>query len=350
MAPEQAGGEAVDERADVFALGGILNSILTGTTVFAGKSASDTIQKAASGETAETIARLGACGADTELIALTTACLSLAASDRPKDARAVAQEVAAYRSGVEGRLRQAQADQAAATAEAREQRKRRRVQLALAAALGMLLLSGGAFGWWQQKQTNARDTERRLTESSNHQAAESALDLAEAAMRKDNPVYGEINVALDQAKRRVAAGGADDLRDRLEAALAAQRMLERLDQIADQRWTIAEGQSVFDVAGAQDGYRVAFREYGLDLSAETPEVLVGKVRQSLIAGPIQDALDDWLGVSVTKKTAADPGLIELLAALDPDTERTAVRRAVANKDQAALLARQAGWKGSILPP
>jgi eukaryotic-like serine/threonine-protein kinase len=47
MAPEQARGEAVDARIDVFALGGILAMMLTGKPPFSGDSVIETVQMAA---------------------------------------------------------------------------------------------------------------------------------------------------------------------------------------------------------------------------------------------------------------------------------------------------------------
>ena len=71
MAPEQARGEvdAIDERADVFALGSILCEVLTGPPAFTGRTSAEIQRKAARGETAEALARLEACGADAELVA-----------------------------------------------------------------------------------------------------------------------------------------------------------------------------------------------------------------------------------------------------------------------------------------
>ena len=45
MAPEQARGEAVDARADVFALGATLAAILTGQPAFVGSTARETVER-----------------------------------------------------------------------------------------------------------------------------------------------------------------------------------------------------------------------------------------------------------------------------------------------------------------
>jgi tRNA A-37 threonylcarbamoyl transferase component Bud32 len=72
MAPEQARGtgDNVDERADVFGLGGILCAILTGQPPYTGKGREEVIRKAATGDLGDAITRLDASGADSELIQL----------------------------------------------------------------------------------------------------------------------------------------------------------------------------------------------------------------------------------------------------------------------------------------
>ncbi|MBM3983884.1 MAG: serine/threonine protein kinase, partial [Planctomycetes bacterium] len=126
MAPEQARGEAVDARADVFALGGILAAILTGRPPFAGTSVYDTIIRAAKAEMDDVYDRLDASGADEELIDLAKHCLASRAEDRPANGTAVTAAVASYRAGVEARLRRAEQDAVAAEAKAAEEQNTRR--------------------------------------------------------------------------------------------------------------------------------------------------------------------------------------------------------------------------------
>src|SRR5262249_50074399 len=126
MAPEQARGEPVDARADVFALGGILAVMLTGRPPFLGDTVRDTVFKAARAEVAECFAKLDTCGADADLIAIAKKCLTAKPAARFANGADVAAAVAAYRAGVEQRLRRAERDRAAAEAKATEEVNTRR--------------------------------------------------------------------------------------------------------------------------------------------------------------------------------------------------------------------------------
>ena len=86
MAPEQARGalDTLDERADVFALGSILCEILTGQPAFVGKGGAELYRKAERADLSDALARLDACGADAELVALARSCLAAAPKHRPQ--------------------------------------------------------------------------------------------------------------------------------------------------------------------------------------------------------------------------------------------------------------------------
>jgi serine/threonine-protein kinase len=98
MAPEQARGETcrIDERSDVFGLGGILCAILTGRPPYIGRSAEEICERAAAGDLTCALARLDSCAAEREVVALAKQCLEAGPENRPPDGGAVAAAVTAY--------------------------------------------------------------------------------------------------------------------------------------------------------------------------------------------------------------------------------------------------------------
>ncbi len=104
MAPEQARGEPTDARADVFALGGILCTLLTGHPPYRGNTSLEVLKLAQSADLADAYARLDGCGADAELVALCRRCLSQKPAARPANGQEVADGVSAYLNGVQERL------------------------------------------------------------------------------------------------------------------------------------------------------------------------------------------------------------------------------------------------------
>jgi PAS domain S-box-containing protein len=108
MSPEQARGDIdkLDERTDVFGLGGILCAILTGQPPYAGTDGREVYRKARRSDLADAFTRLNACGAEAELVALCKRCLS-ASQDRPRDAGQLARELTDY---LESDLRRAARD------------------------------------------------------------------------------------------------------------------------------------------------------------------------------------------------------------------------------------------------
>jgi hypothetical protein len=129
MPPEQAKGriEEMDRRSDVFGLGAVLCSILTGKPPYVGPTLEDVIRQAQNAELAGACARLEASGADADLIALARACLSKEPNDRPKDASVVEKRLTDYLASVEERLHQAERDRAVAEARAEEEERTRQV-------------------------------------------------------------------------------------------------------------------------------------------------------------------------------------------------------------------------------
>ncbi|MGL4552215.1 MAG: serine/threonine-protein kinase, partial [Gemmataceae bacterium] len=103
MAPEQARGETLDERADVFGLGAILCEILTGLPPYTAVRGSSTSGLGHERDLTDAHDRLEGCGADRGLIDLARACLADDPDGRPADAGDVARGLAAHRAGVDER-------------------------------------------------------------------------------------------------------------------------------------------------------------------------------------------------------------------------------------------------------
>jgi serine/threonine protein kinase len=184
MPPEQAQGDwkRVDQRADVFSLGGLLCCILTGKPPYPGTNVLEVVKRARLADLAETFQRLDASAADAELIHITKWCLAPKPSDRPTDAGALSALIEAYRLGVEERLRSAERDRAVLGAKAKEARKRattearvrqaverraaeqwRLLRLRSEAAAAVLIVVFAAIGcvWWKDRH----DLEQRVKAS-----------------------------------------------------------------------------------------------------------------------------------------------------------------------------------------
>lgn len=96
LAPEQARGESVDYRADVFSLGGILCHLLTGSPPFVGEKILDVYQQSASGDVSRAMDQLDRCGAPTSIVLLAKQCLDPNVSNRPENASSLVRVLKAY--------------------------------------------------------------------------------------------------------------------------------------------------------------------------------------------------------------------------------------------------------------
>ncbi len=338
MPPEQANGDValLDRRADVFGLGAILCEILTGEPPYVGRSVEEVRRKAANGDLADALARLDACGADAELIALTKSCLAPEAIDRPRDAQEVADGLTAYLNGVQERLQAAQRERAVAEARGAEQRKRRRVQAALAAAVVVLLLGGGAFAWWRDAQAQAG----RERDARNGAAVMALLGQAEEALGAGDAAKAA--VALEAARKRSAEGGAEDQAGRLRGLEADLRLLRDLDAVDHFRWTPVEHRWQ-DAAAVARRTREALTRFGADPDAVTADEAATRLSASVVRGRLVAALDLLLRYQKTEAARA------LLRRVDADPYRDAVRDAVLANDLAKV-AELAGQSAALKQP
>jgi serine/threonine-protein kinase len=340
MPPEQANGDVanLDRRADVFGLGAILCEILTGKPPYVGRSSEEVRRKAANGDLAEATARLEACGADPELVALTKACLSPEATDRPKDAQAVADGLTAYLDGVQEKLRMAELAEAEARTKAAEEAKRRRLTLVLAATVLLALSLAGGGGLWYQRHVSAQREEAARLEAELREGVAAALDKVTDLRQRAR--WGEARAVLEQVRQRLESSGPDVLRRQVEQAQADLALVDRLDA-ARLKKTVWVG-SHFDNASAVQEYVTAFREAGLGDETEPPEVVAQRIRASAVQEQLVAALDDaWL-VSVGEPQRRAWWLAVARAA-DPDPWRNRLRNTEVwmNRSAVERLAREA---------
>jgi tetratricopeptide (TPR) repeat protein len=285
MPPEQALGHSADadERADVFGLGAILCDILTGEPPFTDGATVKALAKAALGQLGEAFSRLESCGSDAELIALCKECLARQAEDRPRDGSVVAARAAAYRAGVQERLRAAELERAAAVARAAEakataaaERKARWRTLALAIAVLLLVISAAAMALTQQRRREKADEglgaslryARRLRIAAN--AATTLADL------------GKFDTALDvvrSAQERARDNDASD-ETRQEADSLIQQLAEEVREAQRDRDLL---RALLEVRGPQQG-PLTSRGEGLSMAVQ-----VGPTADERFAA----ALRDW---------------------------------------------------------
>ena len=96
MSPEQAKGETVSARSDVFGLGAMLCEILTGGPPYSGKGLRSTYLMATKGKVSPALAEMKSKNQNLPMVRLAEQCLSPLAEARPENAQAVANAVTAY--------------------------------------------------------------------------------------------------------------------------------------------------------------------------------------------------------------------------------------------------------------
>ncbi len=213
MPPEQAIGahDQVDARSDVFGLGAILCTILTGRPPYRGESSESTRQLAARAKLEDAFEALDRCGAEPEIVALCKRCLAAEPADRPADAGFVAREIAELRAAAIERARQAELEKVEAEVKTAEERKRRRIWNRSVGTIAGVLAVGVALSTWLA--VRAREAEfdashqLRLTLEAERKAREEGdrARLSESQAREAEALATE-----REAKERAARTEADN--------------------------------------------------------------------------------------------------------------------------------------------
>jgi hypothetical protein len=196
MAPEQARGEPLDERSDVYALGAILYQLLSGAPPHAGTTATEVIAVTATREVAP-IARV-APGAPPELVAIVGKALAFQPEGRYGDASALGEDVRRF---LDGRL--VGAHQYTPHQRVARFARRHRAVLSVAA---LAVISVTALAWLGiGRVVDERDAANRarLAASEDKASAERARD--ELQRRADQLIVMQARGLLDKNPTHAAA-------------------------------------------------------------------------------------------------------------------------------------------------
>jgi serine/threonine-protein kinase len=372
MPPEQAGGdvEALDERADVFGLGAILCEVLTGSPAYVGRDGNEVLRKAQRGDLADAFARLDACGADGELVALAKACLAPELLDRPRDARVVSERLTEHLAGVQDRLRAAELARAAEAAraieavrKARAERRARRLAAGLAAAIFVAMALGGGGAAWVVSVRNARraaavgeaeDLLGRVVvlKARAHAAPPGEVAPWKEALAEAARAAERVRELADPERADRLARDVDELeRGRRAAEVQAARLEvdhKLLAELEAVRGALAE---YADPRRTDHDYADAFRKAGLDLDSVDPDQAGAWIAAR--SAPLELALflDDWATVR-QRAGSGEPAWRRLVAAAraaDKDPWRDALRtgRGSEGPESLAALHKLAGNEAAL---
>jgi hypothetical protein len=114
--------------------------------------------------------------------------------------------------------------------------------------------------------------------------------------------FHEARELLEQARQRLEPAGPKDLRRQVDQGRADLDLAEHLDAARFVGATPVEGK--FDRAGAEPLYAAAFAEAGLGPEGDNSAAVAARVRESAVSAEIVAALDDWAGITQTRRGTA----------------------------------------------
>ena len=198
MPPEQAGGERVDERADVFALGAILTEILTGERPVEGSNATNRIVATLKGKIRgprDIDPRV-----DRELDSLARAAMEIDLADRLDSAAEMARELRRWLAGEEVRCHRSSAVERLL----RSARRRPGRVLALAGGLALVLILGLLVTGLQAARRSARLAE---SEAATAKLQQQQAEAAESRTRAEAKRFNRTSRLLSELTRLAARRG-----------------------------------------------------------------------------------------------------------------------------------------------
>jgi tetratricopeptide (TPR) repeat protein len=316
MAPEQAGGKpsAVGPAADVYSLGTILYELLTGRPPFRGESAAETVQQLLTHDPVPPARLNPRVPRDLETVCLK--CLQKAPGLRYAAAGELADDL--------GRFRRGEAITARPDGLVRRWARRVRRRPLLAAAIAGVLVLAAALAGGALWVVSERGADNRAAED----------DLREMADYRGQSKWPEARAALGRAKARLGGRGSADLRRRIDRADVELTLIAKLDAAR-----LAGSQTVggkYTLSRADDNYEAAFREAGVWLPGDDPEVVAARIKASDVSMALVNALDSWAGL--TEDDARRERFSRIARVADPDSNgwRRRTQDPALGEDRAAL--------------
>jgi tetratricopeptide (TPR) repeat protein/tRNA A-37 threonylcarbamoyl transferase component Bud32 len=327
MAPEQARGEPLNPSADVYALGGVLFTILTGKVPYQGTTAMEVLRKVAAGEPP------AVAGAPRALNAIYFKAMARDPRARYATAADLARDIERWLADEPvGADREPWLVRAGRWA-----RRRRTLVSSLGVAAVLLILTGAGVAWWQSRlaeerrfEQARREGERQFEQGRTSQRVDALLDRCEAAIASDDAIGAR--VAVDDAATLAESLGDDRPEERLARCHATADALGDFDRIDDLRWDTAGGK-VQGGGRALREWSEAFARLGVVPGRIPPAEAAAAINASQARERLRASLDLWLVYTARENR---PPLADILAAADPDPFRDAVRAAVARWDVEAV--------------
>ena len=355
MSPEQARGEtdSIGPRSDVFALGGILAEIITGKGIHDSSDVAEIHARTASGNFDQVHARLAASKADDAILRLARDCLSVDASNRPRDAGVVAQRLMRHRDSLESRARDAELLAIRQQTRADEERRVRLRTLVLS-SITLALVIGAVITWiWLDRQTTrqTRDNDARIWDD-----MRTALLLRERASADADAGRraGFMTDALKYAERARATADAgqsspksvreadqlvDEITETLRTMRAEQMLIDRDASTVRRLDRVREMRAVDHLHGEVDRELIAtFEGYGILVSQDPLEFSAKPLKTSRIQDRLIAGLHEWIVLrrfSNPRPAAAWRVLENFVAQADPNRDRAEIMRGILSKDPAA---------------
>jgi serine/threonine protein kinase len=318
MSPEQAAGrlEELGPASDVYSLGAMLYSLLTGKAPVEGQDVGQVLRQVQQGKFAPPRQVKQEVPAALEAVCLKA--MALRPEDRYPTTRALAADVerwladepvSAWREPL--RLRAG-----------RWARRHQTGVAACAAGLLVAVLAGGAAAWWLDRQR----AEQR-------QAVQGTLEKVGELQREAR--WKEEAALLERERTRLGDGGPADLRARVGRAADDLALVQRLEDNRLKRATLVEGH--VDWAGADRAYAVEFRAAGLGEVGSDAARAAAWVRQTSVGDALVAALDDWAACAGDRQRRS--WVLEVVRLADPNPWRDGVRDPAAWDDADVLAQR-----------